>query len=323
MLGENIMHKQSWELLQIEDDEKNYQKYMLEYDNNNGRIIINKDNVLRVNAMINSNSTYKEHSKEESLPILKRGDGNEIIDKMSNGDFLDQTYIDNDKEKYKYLGSTKYWFEKLNKLIDKDITEKIEIEYYTSSKKNKTKTVDVSLGYVIFKTVCCVDNDNSTHLNSDSIGRRLLAYRIFQMRDELMNKLKQSNYSIINELSERIKEDEKNILEKGTSNYHISFASKWCHNACYYMLEDKYKDNFSKVDSVVKEALKMFEEDLKVKGLNFDILRDNTKKDNRTSNEKIGENYGEYIKIIDAVRTMSDDPISRNGLDHLLWYSYK
>ena len=33
--------------------------------------------------------------------------------------------------------------------------------------------------------------------------------------------------------------------------------------------------------------------------------------------------YGDYRKAIDAIRTASGVEISRNGFDHLLWYYHK
>ena len=82
------------------------------------------------------------------------------------------------------------------------------------------------------------------------------------------------------------------------------------------MLDDMHHDNFAKVDTVVRNALyDNYYKDRKLEeNLKFEILRDN---------KKIGENYGEYINIIDAIRKSSEDPVSRNGLDHLLWYSNK
>ena len=300
--------RDSWELLNIEDNVSNYEKYMLKEDKN-GRVIISQDNVLRANAMIQSNSSYRRSADSSACPILKRN--KTIEDKMCNGDYTDEITED-DKKIFKYLGSSAYWFSLLKEFYKTPKKKTVIIKPRNASEHK----YEVSFGYVLYKTICCVDNENSTHLNADGVGRALIAYRLYNIGiDDLVEKLKKPQYAIIEELSKEITDDDENLC-KDKSYYHVSFASKWCHNACYYMLDDKYGDNFAKVDSVMREALLKYQEDalLKYPSLNFDILKDN---------RKIGKSYGKYIDIIDAVRGSGKDEISRNGLDHLLWYSNK
>ena len=301
---------ESYELLLKEDNSDNYKEFMLDKND-----VISPKNVYKVNAMIRSNSSYNQSADVNALPILKNSKS--IEDNMVDGNYDDKT-TEADKESFKYLGSSAYWFSKLKHFIGNPETE-VEISYKTS--RNKTEGTNVSLAYVIYKTVCCVDNENSTHLNADNVGRNLLAHRLYNMGiDDLIKKLKEPQYAIIEELSKEINANEKGLFGKRKSNYHVSFASKWCHNACYYMLNDKCKDNFSKVDSVMKDALLIYENELWAKELDFDILKDNSK---GKANKKIAQSYYKYIKIIDAVRKSGKSEISRNGLDCLLWYSYK
>lgn len=321
---------ESYKLLLEEEKPDNYKKYMLDQDN-----FISLENVYKVNAMIQLNSSYNQSANINACPIIKKN--MTIDDNMINGNYYtiegnNISILKSDDDNYKYLGSSAFWFSKLKEFIDDTKKETVKIIL-----KNANGQYDVSFSYVLYKTICCVDNENSTHLNSDKVGRAFVAKRLFGIKDQMKAMLQNSNYKIIDYISENEEKIKLNLIDGKQAKYkepkyYVSFASKWCHNACYYMLDDKYKDNFAKVDSVVKKAIKKqysgfidkksektftYKKDENDIGIEKPLRFLFTGND---ANQKIGKNYAAYIEVIDIIR---GNIISRNGLDQLLWYSNK
>ena len=113
--------------------------------------------------------------------------------------------------------------------------------------------------------------------------------------------------------------------EAGNTNparKNFSFATKFCHYACFYIFENKdveYRDSYSIYDYIVSNALTTYYgfEDIKPS--------ENDSDDEQFFVEKY-RNYQTFIDKIrdDAAKAAKDpNPISRNGFDHLLWYYYK
>ena len=85
-----------------------------------------------------------------------------------------------------------------------------------------------------------------------------------------------------------------------------SFASKFCHYACFYVFEGtKYQDNYSIYDSILKTVLPFYLEYFGIE-----------------QSYNLNE-YGDYRMAVDSVRENSGIEISRNGFDYLLWYYHK
>lgn len=188
-----------------------------------------------------------------------------------------------------YSGSTGYWMNELKKYLAKG---KTKYEYEE----------------IIKNAVNAVDRDNRTHLNSDKVGREEISKRIIAFQpDKLKEYLKDhvnTEFKLIKKISEKTK------ATKGREN--ISFASKFCHYASFYLFEGKpEQDNYSIYDNVLLKILPYY---IKYYDLNEKL----EKKD-----------YENYQKIIDKIRgsaakkAKQNEPISRNGFDHLLWYYYK
>lgn len=185
-----------------------------------------------------------------------------------------------------------YWLEKLESCLKGEpVAEKIED--------------------VIDNVVKLLDKENSTHLNTDGVGQKEMARRILAHKETLLNDLRNRNFDLIETLSV------KTIPlpgKRGREN--LSFASKFCHYACFYIFNGEVaQDNFSIYDGVVARALpkylKHFSITIKNLGINIDIKKIKNK------------DYYEYSKAIDAVIKASGDEISRNGFDHLVWYYFK
>ena len=132
------------------------------------------DNVARVEAMIFTDSGYK-NSANDSKEIKYKKDSSEV----------------------KYVGSTAFWFNQLKELIDKGIL--------VSSK-------GYDYNCIIEYLVIAIDNENSTHLNSDGIGRKEVTERLTDIKlKDLIQLLKNDNgnYDLIKLIEKPKKANEK------------------------------------------------------------------------------------------------------------------
>ena len=164
-----------------------------------------------------------------------------------------------------------------------------------------------TIEYIVDQVVKFLDNENSTHLNTDGVGRKEMAKRIIDYinQDKLYEYLKNRNFELIEKLAEKTI---PNPGKHGREN--ISFASKFCHYACFYIFDgEDAQDNFSIYDGVVANALPKYLDYYEINHVDRKKIRD--------------KNYSEYSKAIDAVIERSGSKISRNGFDHLVWYYFK
>ncbi|MBE5024532.1 hypothetical protein INF26_06675 [Olsenella sp. DSM 107455] len=158
---------------------------------------------------------------------------------------------------------------------------------------------------IIYSVVRRVNRKYSTRMSEEE--RDELTDRLCEMGSEwlygcLMNP-KKDNYELVTKLSDITKS-----TGSGNGRRNKSFASKFCHYACYSLFEGKpEQDNYSPYDSVVKKALPLYVE---YYGLN------------RQTQHAL-EDYATYQQCIDDVIRAAGGEISRNGLDHLLWYYFK
>lgn len=192
----------------------------------------------------------------------------------------------NRKNEIKYGGSSAYWMILLKNIL-------------VNGQKNSTYAYED----IIKRAVEAVDRENSTHLNADKCGRKEIIERLCRFdRAELMKCLKYPDYGdmkLIREISRRT-----SAAQKARTN--LSFASKFCHYACFYIFEGtEYQDNYSIYDGILKKVLPLYLEYYQIAQI-FDL-----------------NNYKEYRGAVDSIREKSGIEISRNGFDHLLWYYHK
>lgn len=184
----------------------------------------------------------------------------------------------------KYGGSTAYWMTQL-----KFFFENIPTNH--------------SYNEIIKGAVEAVDRENSTHLNADKVGRYEITKRIQEFdRTELIECLRNPDYKdmlLIREISRVTSAEHK-------ARCNISFASKFCHYACFYIFEGtEHQDNYSICDSILKAVLPMYLDYYKI------------------DQKYCLDDYRQYRMAVDRIREASDIKISRNGFDHLLWYYHK
>ena len=193
----------------------------------------------------------------------------------------------------KYGGSTAYWMTKLKTavLTETDISQ----EEYT---------------FILAGAIAAVDRENSTHLNADGVGREEILNRIQKInKRDFVYYLKDpdgTNFRLFTLIAGQT--HPKGLSPKGNvyrPRTNVSFASKFCHYACFYLFEgDIEQDNYSIYDDVLKKILPRYIKYYEI-----------PKRD-------IGD-YREYRKTVDEIIKKAGAGISRNGFDHLLWYYYK
>lgn len=258
----------------IEEEKLNSEKYKLleeiiEYNNKKVKIVkLTSDNVSRVEAMISTNSDYKQVQDNLDGIVLKR-DG-----------------------KIKYIGSSRYWILQLKEIIDTDL---------------KCSSKGFSYEDIIKNIIVAIDNENSTHLNSDKMGRNVISDKILSLsRLELKKMLKDETkeYRLIDYIQIPQYKGEKN---------HFSFATKFCHYVSLILFEGtEFEDNYSIYDNVLRKSLCKYIK----RYLNLDVKAESFEND-----------YVKYIEYIDSIRNKAEElygkKISRNGLDHLIWYYHK
>ncbi len=209
--------------------------------------------------------------------------------KTANPESKPEKYPRKKTDEYKYGGSTAYWITQLKDILiyDKPVSRDV-----------------FSFEVIIENAVKTIDRENSTHLNADNNGRNEISLRIINNKENLFDWIcypSKNDYAIIKEISKKTKG------EKGRVN--LSFASKFAHYTSFYLFEGtEFQDNFSIYDGVLTRALPRYLDAYEIIGYNLN-------------------DYVSYQKAIDLLRKKAAERygeiISRNGLDHLLWYYHK
>lgn len=190
------------------------------------------------------------------------------------------------KGEEKYGGSSAYWMTELKSAL---LDQKVSCNLYEK---------------IIKGAVESVDRENSTHLNADGrIGRGEITQRIYNFdRQELLECLRDPEYKDL----KLIKEISRVTASETRARTNLSFASKFCHYACFYIYEGtEYQDNYSIYDGIMRKVLPFY---LRYYGIydKYDLA-----------------DYAQYRTAVDCIRKASGIEISRNGFDHLLWYYHK
>lgn len=247
---------------------------------------LNKYNAGLVEYMIANNSSYGRSGNKDAKPAKNK--------KGKNKGEL--------KEKG-YHGSEAYWLTELKQKLE---TNTSEWDYET----------------IIKYCVIAIDSENRTHLNSDVCGREEITKRILEIKSENLKKLLQNddkNYELLKKISAAT--NPENTKKGSKKNYksreNLSFASKFCHFASYYLFEEneKYQFGYSIYDGVMGKAIGVYANHFNIDYHNFDKRID--------SGENIVQFYKNYQKSIDEILKQNGNEINRQQFDHLLWYYYK
>lgn len=229
--------------------------------------------------------------QEKTLARLTR-DNVAIVEAMIRNDsaYIRSTDVNsapiyNRRGEIKYGGSSAYWMTLLKNTLW------------------NTKSDDYSYEDIIKGAVESVDRENSTHLNADNCGRQEITERICAFnRSEFVECLKDPDYKDM----KLIREISRVTSAKQRARSNPSFASKFCHYACFYIFDGtEYQDNYSIYDGILKAVLPLYLGYYKI-NQQFDL-----------------SDYKDYRSAVDIIRDASGVEISRNGFDHLLWYYHK
>ena len=226
--------------------------------------------------------------------VLLSPDNVAIVEAMIQNDSAYLKSSDKSAEpKGQYGGSTAYWMTRLKTVLSGDCS-----------------ATDEEYDAILRGAIAAVDRENSTHLNADGVGREEISQRILAInKAQLIDCLKNPDSTglwLIKYISEA-------THPTGTSNsgnkyyprVNVSFASKFCHYACFYIFEgEPEQDNYSIYDNVLRKVLPKYIKHYGVTKRNLD-------------------DYAEYRKTVDDIIRVAGAQISRNGFDHLLWYYFK
>jgi len=178
-----------------------------------------------------------------------------------------------------------------------------------------------------------INNQNSTRASKTEILE--LSNRIvnFDKNNGLIKFLKNPDkkYSLITDLSAQIQTDRN---KNGRTNF--SLATKICQTLCFVINEyNESQDNFMKFDTVLRKNLPRY---LKIYKLSINEILNNDEYINFMNKFKVNENniefkfieflydasrYSLYIRTIEKLIEATGEKISKNGLDHLIWYTNK
>ncbi len=255
-------------------------------------VAITQHNVAIVEAMIRNDSAYIR-SNQPSAKITHKSVKGQKYQRSTDQNW--EMRVLSEAPFIEYGGSTAYWMEKLKRYLLEGVNDN---EY--------------SYEEIIYYAISAIDRENSTHLNADGVGRMEITKRILEFKpQELTNYLKhpsKHDYNLIEKISERTNPTQDH--HKPRINY--SFATKFCHYACFYLFSgSSEQDNFSIYDSVMEKALIKYIERYKLNYKQSDF-----------------KTYSSFLNAIsdvisESIKIDKGESVSRNGLDHLLWYYYK
>ena len=176
---------------------------------------------------------------------------------------------------------------------------------YSYDAKNRLTSGNIN-GKILMENKKLINiKENEIYIKCEEIINRIYAIS----RAKLIECLKDPDGTdlwLINYISEAThptgKSQNGNMYKARTN---VSFASKFCHYACFYLFEgEAEQDNYSIFDYVLRKVLPKYISHYRIKSWNLD-------------------DYSEYRKAVDDILRKANARISRNGFDHLLWYYFK
>lgn len=211
----------------------------------------------------------------------------------------------------------------LNKIKNnKNIEMPVPSSFWFREIRDLDKADSNKYRFLLIGACHAVNRENSTHLKNMDL--RVIVEEIINnyASKELMELLSKQDYGIISKLRE---------LDGISDNY--SFITKFCHYACFYMLDDNYgRDNYSIYDRILSDYIPYYyyyyvKQDGKCVKIPYGEIRklmNEIKNSGNVNGMKNCQNsYDKYLKMINGILEKVDNCISRNGLDHLLWIYHR
>ena len=298
--------------------------------NKDNLVKLTQENVAKVEAMIEENSSYAMTLNGRQGVPPEQG----FIDYLKSfiGNQTTSCSEENKKNENKFCGSTKWWVDKLNEGIDEEFK------------------------ILIAGLIHNIDRTNSTHLNArtkddkgETQGRKNIYNKIIidckvNNIDELKNILIDPDQPLIKTITKK---------DKKTKKYNLSFATKFCHYLSWFLFEEEDEKNMYAIyDSVVAKTLPRYIKSFGIENDIYKIINENEITINedkiieeitkfiknppfkKTGDDKeIHDFYEKYKKIIDCIieeghkqaekEKKEEKKITRREFDHLVWYSNK
>ncbi len=300
------------------NDELNINSFELEFDDKeNGIIALTTENVQKVETMLRYNPDYPQFIDLKNLNKETKFEG-----------YLDEKYKE---ELGKHLKDNNTKVEDLIEIYKKynDIKnikyEYSSVYYIKALKKYKTHEDNKYMyPYLILLILRKINSENSTRVSLNDIGK--IACKIVD------------KYSDYDKLADALKEPSKNSEEcnyelikifcEGLQKRYLSLATKFCHYVSFVLFYDtddkddcdaKYADLYSIYDEVVNSSLKKYTD-------KYNIEFEKKELTNLKDWDEILDYYRKYQEVIKKVIESygkGSKIISRNGFDHLIWYSNK
>ena len=302
--------------------EESKQFYFDTYKDNNSVVELSTRNVYLAEAMFKNDSAYLKANDENGYPTKKCL--KEITKEYKiNYNYNNTELYDRCLSKGNYKGLSAFWFSELKKMNP----------HINNQSDDKYK-------FILAGAAQSVDRENSTHLNSDhqrcEIIGRLCEYTPSGLYNLIL--YPEEKFELITVISDKTNPKD----EKFSPRSNFSFATKFCHYYSYYIFKGNCRDNYSIFDNVLKNALPLYLKHFNIclqeyyqEGMSskinkiiksnryLDFLKyigDSTYDDDELTK---GKKYKIYLDIITNIIDKSEQKISRNGFDHLLWYYYK
>ena len=312
------------------EDNKYYKK--LDFFKENEKLSLTRNNADFIEAVLMIDSRYKDSNSRINKPSVE---------------YVEYLKEESDKKiKLHRYGSSSYWikqFIEIAKIIKdkKNNSEKIlDTLTYEKKKENENQEINIKLDLktIINGVVYAIDRENSTHLSAhqsgNTEGRRNVSQKIYDYIIDKQNGIekfvkqliKKNEFSLIGYITVPKNDDE---------NFHYSFATKFCKyvsNAFTSDIEakkifkfDKSKDEDDKYyiyDNIIISNIGYYINEylngqkIEVKKLKFD-------KKKYTNEKEIIEQYRKFYNCLEDIRNNTAEKITRNEMDHIIWYSNK
>ncbi len=304
----------------------------LEFFGEKENLSLTRNNADFIEAVLMIDSRYKDFNSRINKPSV---DYVEYLKGESN-----------EKIKLHRYGSSSYWIKRFIEIAKKikceknnstEISDKLT---YEKKKENNNQEINIKLDLktIINGVVYAIDRENSTHLSAhqsgNTEGRRNVSQKIYKyiideqngMENFIKRLIRKNDFCLIGYIT---------IPESDNENFHYSFATKFCKYVSNAFTsdveakkifefdknngeEDKYYiyDNIiiSNIGYYINEYLK--EPKIEVKQLKFD-------KNKYTNEEEIIEQYRKFYDCLEDIRNNTEEKITRNEMDHIIWYSNK
>lgn len=292
----------------------------LKFHGNDEKLRLTQGNAEFIEAVLMIDSRYKNSTNPEIRPNVK---------------YID--YLAGKEKKYnetlKHCGSSAFWIKQLVEILESQegINHKVKVKLENKKKNNETieEEKELDLNTILYCTVCAIDRENATHLSAhkskEKVGRKNVTNKLYNLIVEKGTKafkdmlLRDNDFYLVGYITVP-KEPEK-------ENYHYSFATKFCKYVSRALNSDKYYIYDNVIITSIGYYIKKSKLDKKYTPTMLEFEKDKYKtKSEDVQYREISELYQNLHKCLDDIRKSEKEEerqVSRDSVDHIIWYSNK